>query len=331
MIYTFRLNNSADKLTKSKKESTFMSLTINLKSRSRSIKGLPPSIDINSKSAVSELTRKISTKTGLSVHRIRLTKASDGAVVHTLDLEPNSIVYVKDLGPQINWRLVFVIEYLGPLLIHPLFFVPSLRAYLYPHLSASISTVLPNPQQHLLLLLILLHFVKRELETLFVHKFSLATMPLRNLPKNSAHYWILSGLNIAWFIYHPLNTIAGKYSYYTPSSTTIYVLICLWLFAELSNFYTHLTLSKLRPAGSTVRGIPKGYGFNWVTCPNYFFELLGWTALWVLSGFNWALALFIIVGAGQMYMWALKKEMRYRKDFDEKYKKKRSVMIPGLL
>jgi len=156
-------------------------------------------------------------------------------------------------------------------------------------------------------------------------------MPWRNLPKNSLHYWILSGLNLAWFTYHPLNTTAGKYSYYTPSNTATLGLIALWLYAESSNFSTHLTLSSLRPAGTTARGIPRGYGFNWVTCPNYFFEVLAWISLWALSGFNWSIGLFILIGTGQMYPWAVKKERRYRKEFGDKYKKKRSVMIPGLL
>lgn len=29
---------------------------------------------------------------------------------------------MKDLGPQMNWRTVFLFEYLGPLIIHPVFF-----------------------------------------------------------------------------------------------------------------------------------------------------------------------------------------------------------------
>lgn len=33
-----------------------------------------------------------------------------------------SVVF-KDLGPQISWKAVFIIEYLGPLLIYPIFFM----------------------------------------------------------------------------------------------------------------------------------------------------------------------------------------------------------------
>ena len=36
---------------------------------------------------------------------------------------PNALFYVKDIGPQINYRLVYVLEYLGPLLFILFFFI----------------------------------------------------------------------------------------------------------------------------------------------------------------------------------------------------------------
>ena len=55
-------------------------------------------------------------------------------------------------------------------------------------------------------------------------------------------------------------------------------------FAELSNFHTHLTLRNLRPEGTRKRAIPQGYGFSLVSFPNYFFEIIGWTVIAVMTG-----------------------------------------------
>lgn len=106
--------------------------------------------------------------------------------------------------------------------------------------------------------------------------------------------------------------------------------VAFWAWAELSNAITHVTLRNLRPSDqSTKRQIPKGYGFSLVTCPNYLFESLGWVAVTVLAGGNWAAALFLAVGTAQMAAWAKKKEKRYRKEFGSQYKKK-SSMFPGI-
>src|SRR5437868_6027162 len=53
---------------------------------------------------------------------------------------------------------------------------------------------------------VLFHYLKREYETLNVHHFSAETMPFFNIFKNSFHYWILSGVLIAYPLYHPLYT-----------------------------------------------------------------------------------------------------------------------------
>lgn len=54
--------------------------------------------------------------------------------------------------------------------------------------------------------------------------------------------------------------------------------------AEVSNLKTHVTLRDLRPAGTKTRAIPYGYGFNKITCPNYFFEIVGWLVVCVMTG-----------------------------------------------
>lgn len=220
------------------------------------------------------------------------------------------------IGPQIAWQTVFIIEYLGPMLIHPLFYF--LRPYIYSNAGA------PSDLQALSCVLLTLHFAKREYETLFVHRFSNATMPAFNIFKNSGHYWLFGGLNIAYWIQRPTAPTAA------PSNPLItYTAIALFLIGELGNLSTHLTLRGLRSAGGTERGIPKGLGFDLVTCPNYMFETIAWVGIWMAT---WSLStgVFIVIAVAQMAAWAMKKERRYRKEFGDKYQKKRYSMIPGV-
>lgn len=225
---------------------------------------------------------------------------------------------MKDLGPQISWRTVFVIEYAGPIFIHPLIY--ALRPYIYSNAAPEGSQL-----QGLTMMLIMGHFVKRELETLFVHRFSSSTMPFRNVFKNSFHYWILAGLNIAAWIYAPSAPTAKE-----PNLLVMFIGLALYGIGEMLNLQTHLTLMNLRSPGGTERAIPKGALFDLVTCPNYLTETIAWTGILLVSNFSWSVALFVIVAVGQMAVWAKKKESRYRKEFGTQYKKKRYSMLPGI-
>jgi very-long-chain enoyl-CoA reductase len=171
-----------------------------------------------------------------------------------------------------------------------------------------------------------LHYSKRELETEFVHRFSNATMPIRNLPKNCFHYWVLGGVFVAYPLYSPkFAPIFGQIK----NPAIIGTLMVFWALSEISNLVTHVILRNLRPPGTKERNIPNGFGFNMVSCPNYFFEILGWVFFSVLTGSVTAW-IFTVIGAVQMYFWALKKHSRYRKDF-KNYPSNRKALVPYLI
>ena len=283
------------------------------------LKKLPEEISAPYTGKAADLYSELATKSDTSVHRLRIIKGSDGSLVPNSSdvsisqtgLRHQSTVYVKDLGPQIAWRTVFLVEYLGPIIIHPM-------------LLALLPSSPPSTAQILSCVLITLHFVKRELETLFIHRFSAATMPARNIFKNSAHYWLLAGANIAYWIYRPDSPTARQ-----QNPIFIYGGLLLFILGEVGNLSTHITLRNLRSAGGKERGIPSGLGFDLVTCPNYMFETIAWTGI---AAVTWSLStlLFVIVAVGQMGVWAGGKEKKYRLEFGGKYKKKRSVILPGI-
>lgn len=307
--------------------------------RSKSLKEL--SIDeLTVESTVEHLFNIISKSQNMSKDRIRLTMKNVNGKQVPLDANKtfsgNGIssstksitLYTKDLGPQIAWRTVFIIEYFGPILIHPIF-------YLFSSIYGQ-GSFTHTHTQFVAYLLVLLHFLKREYETVFVHKFSNATMPVFNIFKNSSHYWILSGFNLSFFIYGPTtddSSSVRKLLFYVNDFPDYvnYTLAGLWLFAEISNLATHLNLASLRSASNTKNYvIPYGYGFDWVSCPNYFFESLSWLFYALLVG-NWSSWVFLTIATGQMWLWAIKKHKRYLKTFGDDYKKlKRKVYVPFL-
>lgn len=179
--------------------------------------------------------------------------------------------------------------------------------------------------QWLTLGMFVLHFVKREAETIWVHRFSANSMPARNLFKNCAYYWVVAGLLCAAVVYAPSPAAAPRLLTMADAAG-----LALFVFGEAANASVHRALASLRSPGGTERGIPRCIGSDLVTCPNYMFEVISWLGVLVVSR-SWAVAVFLAIGVAQMYRWALGKEAAYRKEFGPRYKKKRYVLLPGFL
>ncbi|CAH8860819.1 unnamed protein product [Trichobilharzia szidati] len=235
-------------------------------------------------------------------------------------------LYVKDLGPQIGWRTVFLFEYAGPLVIYTIIWClrqPFFKNALLPPISSDAYL------RKVALACWCLHYTKRLLETVFIHRFSHATMALHKLFLNCAYYWGF-GLFVGYFTNHHL---------YTPPTfghTQIVIGFLLFAIGEWGNFCCHLTLKRLRPAGSTVRKIPypmPGWFFtrmfNLVACPNYTYEILSWIGFTIMTQTLPAL-IFTIAGFSPMSVWAIGKLKAYRREFPD-FPKNRKALIPFLL
>ena len=289
-----------------------MKLSVNLRGRTRSVE-----LHVeDSEATIFQIKEQLAVKLNLSIVRQRLTYQNtplldDKRTLKAYSIPDKAVLTLKDVGPQISWKTVFYIEYLGPMAIHQLAMLLKTNFVRDKYLSTT---------QLLGYIAVTLHFLKREYETAFVHRFSHATMPLANLAKNCAHYWLLSGLLVA-------------YELYFFSSATSTAFTWLWFLAflgmELGNFKCHVMLRDLRPKGTNERAIPRGFLFDLVSCPNYLCESGAWLAFALMTR-CWSSWVFFIVGTVQMYLWAEKKHRAYKKEFDD-YPTNRKAMFPFIL
>ncbi|XP_023223663.1 probable very-long-chain enoyl-CoA reductase art-1 [Centruroides sculpturatus] len=219
---------------------------------------------------------------------------ADENVLKTLNLQDGRLLYFKDLGPQVGWKTV--------------------RNYCFLSSVAAVCWIA--------------HYVKRLLETLFVHRFSHSTMPIKNLLKNCSYYWLFS-IFIGYFVNHPL---------YTPPKfgpLQIYLGLAGFVQSEIGNFSTHWVFKNLRAPGTKERKIPMATGnpftylFNFVSCPNYTYEVMAWFSFTIMVQCLPA-GMFTLLGLYQMTVWALQKHHNYKKEFED-YPKNRKAIIPFVL
>jgi len=247
----------------------------------------------------------------------------DEDTLDKLGLKTGGKLYFKDLGPQVGWTTVFLTEYAGPLVIYLLFYIRPSLVY-----GAGAASKPIAPVVHIAAGCWSFHYAKRLLETVFVHRFSHATMPIMNIFRNSIYYWGFASF-VAYFVNHPL---------YTPPAygdMQVYGGLASFIIAELGNFSIHIAFRNLRPAGSKVRKIPYAGSnpFTWlfslVSCPNYSYESLAWISFTVMTQCLPA-GLFCLAGSWQMLQWAQGKHRNYKREFSN-YPKLRKSMIPFIM
>lgn len=286
-------------------------------------------MEVSLSDSISVVKARLSPHTRLGVHSQGLTisRGENSPILRLNNLNKSLAEYgvsssdvltVKDLGPQIGYRTVFVVEYAGPILIMAAYAARFDLIY-----GAAASSATWSPVATWGVMAWIAHFVKREIETFFIHKFSRPTMPLTNLWKNSVYYWGFA-LAVGYPLCSPL---------YTPPASMLQVAIGagIMAIAELVNLAVHIQLSSMRPSeGSDARTVPEGPLFALVSCPNYTAEVLSWVGFCIMTQIGLAYA-FTLVGLLQMTQWALQKHKGY-KESDPTFKARgRKAIIPFII
>ncbi|XP_049379829.1 steroid 5-alpha-reductase DET2-like [Solanum stenotomum] len=121
---------------------------------------------------------------------------------------------------------------------------------------------------------ITIHFFKRLLEVLFVHKYS-GSMAMNSAITISSSYFIAFSSLI--YIQH---LTKGSTE---PIIDLKYFGFIVFLVGIIGNFYHHFILSKMRKKGESGYKIPKGGLFNLVICPHYLFEIVTFLGFSLIS------------------------------------------------
>src|SRR6478609_7062415 len=167
------------------------------------------------------------------------------------------------------------------------------------------------------------HFVRRSLESAFVHRYSKPSIAAADYLTEYVYYWGF-GAWIAWSVTAPTER---------PPLLSLQVLGLAWfVLAEAGNARAHLMLRALRTPGGREKPIPRGFLFETVSCPHYLFEILSWVGFNLVTQ-TWAGLAFMLVGAGILGSWAHTRHVAYRKEFDgvdgrELYPARRRALLP---
>lgn len=160
---------------------------------------------------------------------------------------------------------------------------------------------------------ITLHFVKRTLEVLFVHKYS-GYMQTFTFVIIVVTYALIGGM-ISSLNANPVPTMDALF----------YLGIVFFIVGEVGNYYHHRLLADLR-SGNTGYFIPRGGWFEYATCPHYFFELLAWLGIVLMSRHLFTVLAFIAM-FGYLTGRSIKTHAWHRARFKD-YPVNRKFMIP---
>ena len=167
------------------------------------------------------------------------------------------------------------------------------------------------------------HYGKRFIESLVVHKFSRDTMPVKNLFINVFYYWILFGVSCGYSIFND--------SFKNTLNPLKFAFFFLFFVFEFLNLQCHLIQKNAKEeSNGEYKILPGVYGFQYVTCANYFWEFLSWLAFSLFAN-TLNFYVFTICGFAIMTKWALEKHSNFRKMFGDKYPLERRAIIPFVI
>jgi len=123
----------------------------------------------------------------------------------------------------------------------------------------------------LLAAMVSIHFAKRCVEALFVHKYS-GVMNGFSVVMICSLYSLVAGM-LGWIAATEVTPAMLESGTFAP---LLIPGVALWAVGTAMNAWHHLLLANLRKPGETGYVVPRGGLFAWVCCPHYLCELIAW-------------------------------------------------------
>ncbi|KAJ7522220.1 hypothetical protein O6H91_18G002100 [Diphasiastrum complanatum] len=265
-----------------------------------------------------------------------LALAFSGFMFFVVERSGNGLQYSKFVSPsnrvlKLGGRIGFVILYL-PSCIAALLFLAQKLGYLdlvlvlnriglqgWAHHELGEHTGL-NLRLLAVTLALAIHFGKRVLEVIFLHRFS---------GKIDAGTCIFISLSYLVVTVHILYAQELCQSLDDPSTSLFWLGLALFLLGICGNFYHHYLLANLRKDGQNAYMIPHGGLFEQVACPHYLFEIIDFWGIALLGQTMIALSVAVFVS---LYLTSrsLSTKEWYLKKMDG-FPSERKALIPFLL
>ncbi len=128
----------------------------------------------------------------------------------------------------------------------------------------------PTTIQVIVFATVFIHFAKRVLESLFLHKYSGPIGVFTTLM--IAGFYSLAAYLVGYLNRVPLQAMDASF----------YFGIVLFVIGIIGNFSQHKALADLRKDSLEYK-IPRGGLFEYVVCPHYLFEIITWLGIFMLS------------------------------------------------
>jgi len=212
-------------------------------------------------------------------------------------------------GPAVNNRLSWIIMESAAPLLFLAFYITG------PYNKSGISLVF--------LILWELHYIHRA----FIFPFTIRSSAPRMTLTVIIMGLVFNGAN-AYINSRYLFNFSGGYENSWIKDPRFITGLILFATGFVINRYSDLILRSLRQVGETAYKIPYGGFFRWVSCPNYFGEIVIWAGWAIMTG-SPAGAAFAVWTAANLIPRARSHQKWYLEHFPD-YPVERKVLIPGI-